>query len=182
MAKRTLLLKYLRKIPSIFWWLLLLIFLVIAVPWLTSPDRHFGSGQARLTFSDAPQNLTIGQPFSVQLTLHTLTTTNAIGLDLHYNPKMLEIVQMTTSQSFCSFYTENRFDNIKGEVQLSCGTPNPGFSGDSIILNLTMRAKNSGNTSITVDRNTLQVLANDGKGTNLINQAPKLDVAVLQTF
>jgi len=174
--------RFFRHLDRSFYWLFIGLLLVFGVPLFLSKDSARGTGQAVLTLSGPTSSITIGESFHVLLTMHSTISVNAVGFVLKYDPKILTIEQMSTAQSFCSFYPDNSFDNIKGEVHLSCGAPNPGFIGDSVLLDLTMHSKTNGTSNITLDPATAQILANDGKGTNLINKVPKLDVAIIQTF
>lgn len=157
--------------------------LVLLLPFVINRDRAAVSGSASLYFNQQPGTIPVGQTATVELRLRTLTTAaNAVSLVMHYDPKILDLTKLTTSQSFCSFYTENSFDTIKGEVHLSCGTPNPGFNGDSVLLVLSLRGKNVGTATINFDLKNTMVLANDGKGTNILSQPPHLTISVMQSL
>lgn len=158
-------------------------FLILLLPFIIARDQRIVSGSADLYFSNPPENIPVGQTATLELRLHTVTNaTNAIGLVMNYDPKILDLVKLTTDQSFCSFYTENSFDTIKGEVRLSCGTPSPGFTGDSVLLDLSFRGKEVGSTTLHFDNKQTMVLANDGKGTNILSTPPHLTLNVIQTL
>lgn len=141
----------------------------------------FRKGDTELYFVSPPTDVSIGD--SINLEVHVKTgreAINAIGIVINYDPTILQISSMTTSQSFCFFYTDNTFDNIKGEIRISCGAPSPGFTGDSTIIQAKLRVRKIGITEIKVNPASSQVLANDGKGTNLLSSYPKLTISSKQ--
>jgi hypothetical protein len=146
-------------------------------------ERIIGGERAVLEIDSSADTVTPGQSFTVQVALNTKgTNVNAAGIAVKFDPRSLEIVQMSTVDSFCSFYAENSFDTIKGEVHLSCGTPNPGFTGTSNLVTLTMRSKIVGKSEISIEPDA-QILANDGKGTNLLKSGiASKTITVKQTF
>ena len=169
-----------RKKRTLFWLLILLV--GASLPTFLPEPFHYGTPPtAELYFLPIPTHLIPNQQFNVELHVRTSTPVNALGTVMHFNPNFLSVEKMTTDQSLCSFYAENSFDTIKGEVHLFCGVPNPGFTGDSLVFRLTMRSRSSGVSTITLDPSS-QVLANDGKGTNTIGPLPTLTVNVPATF
>jgi hypothetical protein len=166
---------------KIFWATLTL--LSLSIPALLPGSIHIGRlPRTNLYFLPVADEIISGQQFTVELRMDASSSVNAVGTVMHFDQKHLEILQMTTAQSFCSFYTENTFDTIKGEVHLSCGTPNPGFSGDTLLFRLTMRPKLNGVTDITLDPKQTLVLANNGKGNNTAGALPHLTINVPQTY
>src|SRR3989344_494286 len=98
---------------------------------------------------------------------------NAAKAVLYFDPKLVEVLRIDTEDSFCSqdLFIEKIIDNKKGEVIISCGLPNPGFSGPiGTIAEIVVMAKKDGNFSIRFGNDT-QVLANDGLGTNVLRIA-----------
>ena len=134
---------------------------------------------AEFYFSGLGQTVAVGQSFPIELRVRTAgTAINAMGFHLHLNPAYLEITNMTTDKSFCTLYAENSFNALTGEVKLSCGAPQPGFQGDSLAVRITVRAKYAGSTPITLTDTNL--LANDGKGSNIEKQTPSASVLIQQ--
>ena len=164
-----------RKRERLFLWVIALVLLFLAVPGIRrlSSVPFYGQPKATLYFDNPPASVPVGSTFTADLRLHSDTAINAVGTVIQFNPRYVEVTRMTTEQSFCSFYAENAFDNIKGEVHVSCGTPNPGFTGDSIVAEVEMRVKTLGTVTITTSADS-QILANNGKGTNLLQDHPTL--------
>ena len=160
---------------------LILATVIIVYPVILNKDKiaYLGSSESHFYFINQNPKLTIGNTF--QISLHVKTgkkAINSIGSTINFNPNQLEVTKMTTEDSFCTFYADNSFDNIKGEVAMYCGTPNPGFTGDSTVVTLTFRAKTSGKASLIIDKKTAQILANDGKGTDLNTNTPSLNLQI----
>jgi hypothetical protein len=146
---------------------------------LRPPLPRVLGGQASFYFSDLPSQFGVGEIFTVELWAKSGSQPiNAVGSTLKFNAKLVEVVSMTTEQSFCTLYTDNTFDNIRGEIMVSCGTPNPGFVGTSPILRANVRAKASGMVTIEMDPKESRILANDGKGTNLVHSYPTLETRI----
>ena len=161
----------------------------LALPKIISiSDRiKYGNNPANFYFVSpvASQPLIQGQVFNVDLHVQTGSKAiNAVSAVIKYNPELIEIIGMDTTQSFCSFYTENSFATIKGEVDIACGTPHPGFLGDSTITSLSLRSKVNGPISLTLSPQDSAILADDGKGTNLMNPKtlPELNLVINVPF
>jgi hypothetical protein len=103
-----------------------------------------------------------------------------MGFNLVYNPLYLEVIAMTTEKSFCTFYLDNSFNNQKGMVKVSCGMPNPGFLGDALAVRLTVRGRTPGTPAIMADPASVKLLANDGKGSNIVTSTPQILLNIKQ--
>lgn len=167
---------------------LILIFLLIFPGILYLPASiSEGNGAASFYFVAPPDAnfLSLDSTFKVELRVKSpRVAINSVGSVIKVDPQMLEILTVSTATSFCSFYPDNAFDTIKGEVTISCGTPHPGFQGDSSVITITMRPKNFGTTKVSLDSKEAMVLADDGKGTNLLrkDQLPSLALSIQRPF
>lgn len=157
--------------------------LLVLIPQILSrSDRLFGTKQAGIYFVQPQSQLYVTNPFPLEVHIKSpRVAINAVELRLKYNPSVLEVIDMSSDQSFCSFYVDNTFDNIKGEVRITCGKPNPGFTGESILVRLKMRGKTVSPTTISVEGGT-RVLANDGKGTDILHSSPSVSLTIKSSF
>ena len=154
--------------------------LLILIPTLLSRQQKTSAGSATLYFGSPPTKLYLGQSFPIEVRLRARDTpADAVGLILKYDPHAFDVLAMSTDHSFCTFYTENSFDTIHGEVHLSCGIPPPGFTGDSTLLTLQMRSKRVGTQTIQFDPSQTNILADDGKGSHLSFSLPELIIPVV---
>lgn len=166
------------KIKALFWLIILTLAIFLVPSFLR--QKQVINHPARLYFSEPQAGLTPGLIFPVEVRIQTTgSSINAVSAYLNYSPANLEVVNMTTENSFCTFYLDNSFDNIRGKVAVSCGVPNPGFVGDSLVVRINMRAKTVGSTEVTIDP-TSQILANDGKGTDILKDPTNLTLNIQQ--
>jgi len=157
-------------------WLAFIIAVLLGLAWfvlasqLTDKVRlPFISPTAEMYISGLPPETYLNQTAEVDVHLKSeRSAVNAVSAVVNVNPAMVEIVGMSTEQSFCSLYLENSFNARKGEVRVACGTPQPGFSGDSVIVRLKLRFRQPGQTNLTIDRSQSQALANDPAGADIL--------------
>ncbi len=163
----------------------LLVFIVAAVLllWIYNPAfRHSILGNTDKTngkiLQIADDDIRIGEAFKVRVGIDTQgQMVNAIGYYVHFDPNVLSVLSLDTKSSFCQFYPEKKFDNINGLISLACGSPHPGFKGENTIMVVEFIPKNVGITTLRVDP-VSQLLASDGKGSDLLNESPTLDLKV----
>lgn len=121
----------------------------------------------------------VGTIFPLPLELRRIPAPiNVAQADLAFDPNHLEVVDITTDGTFAKFFVQKEYDNQKGYLRLSGGTPNPGYSQpDGLIGTAYFRAKTAGATTLRYLESSL-VLANDGKGTNLLSDYPVINLII----
>lgn len=114
-----------------------------------------GVYQAGSTFTARVQVVTGGDPI------------NAAEGTLSFNPNELTVVSANRSGSIFNLWvTEPTFSNSAGTISFSGGVPT-GYSGNvGNVLSVTFRAKNAGSPRVSFTNGS--VLANDGRGTNVL--------------
>lgn len=131
---------------------------------------------------ESPQNVSVNLPFDVIVKVDTQNQkVNAVGFTLKFSPQHLEMIDFDTSQSFCQFYPEKKFDNIAGKFILACGSPHPGFSGETVLAKLKFMPKLVSKTNLFVDPSS-QILLSDGKGTNILTEHPVEQISILNNL
>ncbi|KKT29057.1 hypothetical protein A3I36_00280 [Candidatus Giovannonibacteria bacterium RIFCSPLOWO2_02_FULL_45_28] len=126
--------------------------------------------QATLFVSPAAGSYKTGELFSVLVNVNSAgAAINAASGQINFDNQRMEAVSVGYSQSVFSIWTEEpRFSNAAGTVRFSGGLPSPGFTGASgAILRVTFRPKAAGQASVVFISGA--VLANDGKGTNILD-------------
>ena len=104
---------------------------------------------------------------------------NVIQADLKFDPKKIEVVNISTKNSFANIFVQKENNNTEGYVRLTGGLANPGWSGaHGLFGTVYFRAKQSGLVTI-VYLPTSLVLANDGQGTNLLKTLPSVSYLIL---
>lgn len=152
---------------------------VVKVNW-----NKVGVGKGSSVISlEAPDSISgVGKKFIVEVVLDTKgSTVNAIQSYIEFDPRVLDVVKTETKDSFCKFYPENNFSNDTGLIKLSCGAPYPGFKGKNTIQGIEFMTKSFRNTKVRVSEESL-VLANDGKGTNLLTEFDRADIIIKAAF
>lgn len=161
--------------------LLIWIVLRLVTPATNKTPKQIDISQANgaLTIETPEESISVAHPFEVKLMVDTDNKpVNAVGLIAHFDTNRLQILSMDTTESFCQFYPENRYDNQSGEIKISCGLPNPGFTGQSILAKIVFEPQSVGTAQIRVDPNS-QILLNDGKATNILTQRTVKDLNIL---
>ena len=88
---------------------------------------------------------------------------NAIQADLGFNPEKVEVVDISTQNSFANIFIQKEINNETGYARLTGGLPNPGFFSDrGIFGTVFFRGKQPGVVKIDFLPSSM-VLANDGR-------------------
>jgi len=124
---------------------------------------------ASLYLAPSTGNYTVGNTFLVQVKLNSGgVAINATDGTLVFDPDKLEVTKLTkTGSIFTLWVQEPTFSNSVGTINFAGGVPSPGYTGASgLVINITFKAKTSNDTSVTFAAGS--VLADDGKGTNIL--------------
>ncbi len=106
--------------------------------------------------------------FSVRVIVNTGgKSVNAAEGTLTFNPKELSVVSVNRSGSIFNLWvTEPTYSNSAGTISFSGGLPS-GYTGSAgTIMNVTFRAAGAGTARVSFKNGS--VLANDGRGTNIL--------------
>lgn len=136
---------------------------------------------AAATVSTAPANVsrTVGESFVLTVSLDSSDQAmNAASGIVAFPTDKVEVVSVSKTNSLFNLWVqEPTFSNTAGTVQFEGIVLNPGFTGaNGTLLDITFRAKNTGNANIVVD--SAAVLANDGLGTNIVEVLSGSNIAI----
>lgn len=109
-----------------------------------------------------------GSTFTVRVVVNTDgKSVNAAEGTLLFNPRELTVVSVNRNSSIFNLWvTEPTFSNTAGTITFSGGLPS-GYSGTAgTIMNVTFKTAGAGTARVTFKSGS--VLANDGKGTNIL--------------
>lgn len=122
----------------------------------------------------------IGEIFPMNIEVDNIKgSINAVQADIGFDPDKIEVVTVSTRDSFASIFIQKTIDNTGGYVRLTGGVPNPGWYGThGLFGTVYFRAKNPGFITISYLPSSL-VLSNDGKGTNILQSFPAISYLVL---
>ena len=130
----------------------------------------------------SPESVNLNHNFKVTVSMDTKKlAVNAIGLSINYENEKLRVVSIDTTQSFCQFYPEKKFNDNVGKINLSCGSPEPGFTGQNDVLIIEFKPVKIGDTPIIIDPLS-KILLSDGKGTNVLREFPKAQVKIINSL
>ena len=118
--------------------------------------------------------------FDVKINIDGIKTpVNVVQADLAFDPQRLELVEFKTNESFANVFVEKEINNDVGFARLSGGVPNPGYKeSNGLFSTAIFKAKKPGLTEVRFLPSSV-VLANDGKGTNVLKELPKASYLIL---
>lgn len=137
--------------------------------------QSISGGQAALFLSPSSGSFLVGSNFDISIVLDTKgVAVNTVEVELNFPPDKLQLVSPSVSgPSIIQIWpTAPAFSNQEGKIYFVGGIPSPGITtSQGVVLTLNFRAISSGEARISFGGKT-SVLANDGKGTNILRQKP----------
>lgn len=121
-----------------------------------------------------------GSTFYVYLKVNSADqASNSYSASIVFDSNYVEPVSVMKSGSICSlFIVEPTL--APGSASVTCGLPTPGFQGNSgTVAILNLRAKKVGTTYLGISNGA--ILANDGKGTNILNASTGINIRILDS-
>ncbi len=166
--------------------ILLLIFSVISIGIVFGESKllylmGFPATQKTVTFSIPTKGqYEVGEVFPFRVEVSGIQTpVNTVQADIGYDPTVLELVDVSTKESFATIFIQKEIDNKVGYVRLTGGLPNPGYVEKAgVFTTLYFRGKKPGMVEIKFLPTTL-VLANDGRGTNVVKDLAAASFLIL---
>lgn len=128
---------------------------------------------ANLRLSPGSGNFLVGSTFDLSIILDTKgAPINLTEVELFFPPDKLQITSPSVGKSIIEFWpTPPVFSNQEGRLYFAGGSPSPGINtSEGVVLTLTFRVISTGEAEARFGGRT-SVLANDGKGTEVLNQA-----------
>ncbi len=123
---------------------------------------------ASLSLTPATGVYTSGAAFTVNVQVDTQgKPINAAEGTISYNPRELSVVSVNRASSIFNLWvTEPTFSNAAGTINFSGGSPSGYTGGRGTIMSVTFRSVGAGSSRVSFTNGS--VLANDGKGTNVL--------------
>lgn len=107
------------------------------------------------------------------------TPVNAVQADLGFEPRKLEVIDISTEDSFANIFIQKEINNEVGYARLTGGLPNPGFFADhGTFGTIFFRGEEPGIAKIEFLSSSM-VLANDGRGTNVLKELASASYLIL---
>ena len=122
----------------------------------------------------------LGEIFSMNIEVDNIKNPiNVVQADLKFDPDKIEVVNISTKNSFANIFIQKESNNTKGYVRLTGGLPNPGWHGtNGLFGTVYFKTKQPGLVTIAYLPTSL-VLANDGQGTNILKSRPSFSYLIL---
>ena len=110
----------------------------------------------------------VGQTKNVSLILNSGgQAVNSSQATINFPTDKLSVTKISRGGLFTFWPVEPNFSNSAGTISYAGGLPDPGYSGSgATILTITFKAKAEGVAKVTIGG--ASILANDGKGTNVL--------------
>src|SRR3989344_5882236 len=149
-------------------------FVLLALPaggFLLSPHPAQAQAGAVLKLIPAAGTFFVGKTFDVSFVVDPgPKAINAIAAELHFSPEIIQVTNPAAGSSIVSLWSAPpTFSNEGGIVRLQGGIPSPGVkTSQGVVTTLAFRAMPPGIGSMVFTGNS-QVLANDGRGTNILS-------------
>lgn len=104
---------------------------------------------------------------------------NAVQADLGFEQSKVEVVDVSTKDSFANIFVQKEISNESGYTRLTGGLPNPGFFADhGLFGTVFFKGKSPGILKIEFLPSSM-VLANDGRGTNVLKELASVSYLIL---
>lgn len=122
----------------------------------------------------------VGEIFPMKLEIQNVENSiNTIQADISFDSNQVEVVDISTTDSFANVFVQKEINNQGGWARLTGGLPNPGFHENrGTFGTVYFQAKTPGLIKIEF-LSTSMVLANDGRGTNILKDFPSVSYVIL---
>lgn len=166
--------------------LLVLIFSIISIGLVYGESRillklGFPQTPKTVVFNIPPKaQFRIGEIFPMKIELFGIEKPiNAVQADIGFDPKKVEVVDISEKESFAEVFIQKEIDNKDGYARLTGGLPNPGFFSDhGVFGTVYLKGKEAGFVKVEFLPSSL-VLANDGKGSNVLKDLAAASYLIL---
>ncbi len=153
--------------------------ILILLFFLTIPSVAFAQ-TASFSITGAPASVSAGTQFTVTVQVRSVDQAiNAISGTLLFPTNLLNLVAVSQSDSIINFWTKEP-EGLSNRIPFEGVILNPGYQGSAgTAFKVTFEAKSTGKAAIHfVDGS---ILANDGKGTNLLASAGQDAIVAIVT-
>lgn len=122
----------------------------------------------------------LGEVFPMKIEIvGTRTPINTVQADLGFEQSKVEVVDISTEDSFANIFVQKELSNEGGYARLTGGLANPGFSFEKGLFGTAyFKGKTPGIVKIEFLPSSM-VLANDGHGTNVLKELASASYLIL---
>ncbi|MCH7883484.1 hypothetical protein IIA95_03675 [Patescibacteria group bacterium] len=148
--------------------------LILSVGYLVLPSFTRAAQQAALFLNPQTGTLLVGSTFDVSIVLDTKgQAVNTVEVELMFPADKMQVANPSVGRSIVQLWpSAPSFSNRQGRIYFIGGIPSPGIViSQGVVLTITFRAIAPGSATLKFGKRT-SVLANDGRGTNILGQRP----------
>lgn len=122
----------------------------------------------------------LGEIFPMKIEINGIKSPiNAVQADFSFDPNKVEVVDISTKDSFANIFIQKEINNTTGYGRLTGGLPNPGFFSDrGVFGTVYFKGKTAGLFKVDFLPSSL-VLANDSKGSNVVKELASASYLIL---
>lgn len=124
----------------------------------------------------------IDEEFTATVNVDTNMEINAVSGKIYFPVDELEVIGLSKEGSIFTLWTvEPLYSNEDGTIQFAGGLPTPGFKGsEGEILTITFKTKQEGEANVEFEEGL--VLADDGKGTDILKEKKDASYALISSI
>jgi len=140
----------------------------------------FNARAANFVISTTNPSCRVGNNISLEILLNSPeVAANAVQGTIKFSPNKLSLIDLNTKNSLVQFWVQEPIkNNTSGIISFEGVILNPGYLGRSgRILGLNFNCRQEGTAAITFSSGS--ILANDGKGTSILDNLASLNITVL---
>lgn len=122
----------------------------------------------------------IGEIFPMKLEINSAENAiNAVQADIGFDPDKIEVVEVSSKDSFANIFIQKEVNNEGGWARLTGGLPNPGWTGTGGTFGTVyFRGKSPGVVVVNFLPSSM-VLANNNAGSNILKELPAVSYLIL---
>lgn len=122
----------------------------------------------------------LGEIFPMKIEIDNIKNSiNAVQSDIGFEPQKVEVVDISTKDSFANIFIQKDINNEGGWARLTGGLPNPGWFGThGVFGTVFFKGKSPGLVRIEFLPSSM-ILANDSRGTNILKDLPSVSYLIL---
>ncbi len=153
---------------TVMWRNVIFLFTVALMLVLSSGIAQSAETGASFFLFPGSETFKVGDTFSMELRIDTTgIPINSAQTVIYFPTNTLEVLNISQDDSIFSLWPEEPvFSNSDGKISFAGGLPHPGFQETGNIITINFKAKGQGLANIGFGQG--KILANDGKGTNIL--------------
>lgn len=140
------------------------IFGILMVPVMSTPP-------VEMYIEPAEKTVSVGDTFTIDVMVRSDKLVNVFAGELRFDEDVLSVTKIDYNTSIADLWAEKPwYENGEGTLNFAGGTTKGGFTGDSSLITVTLRADSEGKGML--DLHNPRILRHDGAGTDVALPEP----------